>query len=593
VSFQTPISISDAITRIRERRLLLPAIQREFVWESAKVEWLFDSLLQGYPFGSFLFWEVRDEHAKAQYRYYEFIREYRERYKTHNPEFNTHGHIDFSAVLDGQQRLTSLYIGLAGTFAYKSPRVWWENDEYALPTRTLYLEVSGPAADNEDQEPGRQYNFRFLTNAEYGGNAGRWFKVGDILSVSSAFDFNKMMKERGYQDSEFASQALSELHAAVHTHRLINYYLIQQSDMERALNVFVRINSGGEPLSLSDMLMSTAIANWTTKDARKEIPNLVDQIQTKGFFITKDLIMKACLYLYSSDIRYRVSNFSAAHVKPFEDNWDAINQSILAVFELARDFGFNEKSLTSKNALLPIAYWIHHMGLQHDIRGKVALKPERDKIRKWLHVMLLKGIFGGGSGDTTLAAMRRAFTDAEFGNPYIRPDLDSFPASAIGDILRAQGKDPVITDDFVNSLLATQKDDRTAFSLLAILSPNLDYKNGNFHADHLHPESAFRHQALVQAGIPASELDFYKNKVYWNSILNLQHLDSNENVTKQATPLADWVQAEANRQNISTSKFCLDHNLPPDNAKLELKALQDFIAFRRERLKELLYAALN
>jgi uncharacterized protein with ParB-like and HNH nuclease domain len=55
MSFQTPISVSDAIYRIQSRTLLLPAIQREFVWEPGKVEWLFDSLLQGYPIGSFLF----------------------------------------------------------------------------------------------------------------------------------------------------------------------------------------------------------------------------------------------------------------------------------------------------------------------------------------------------------------------------------------------------------------------------------------------------------------------------------------------------------------------------------------------------------
>ena len=95
--------------------------------------------------------------------------------------------------------------------------------------------------------------------------------------------------------------------------------------MEGALNVFVRVNSGGEPLSLSDMLMSTAIANWKIRDARKEIYGLVEQIQARGFFVDKDLILKACLYLYSSDIRYKVSNFKAASVKPFEDNWDAIH----------------------------------------------------------------------------------------------------------------------------------------------------------------------------------------------------------------------------------------------------------------------------
>ena len=65
MSFQAPVSISDAISRIRAHQLLLPAIQREFIWSHEKIEWLFDSLLQGFPIGSFLFWEVRDINAKG------------------------------------------------------------------------------------------------------------------------------------------------------------------------------------------------------------------------------------------------------------------------------------------------------------------------------------------------------------------------------------------------------------------------------------------------------------------------------------------------------------------------------------------------
>jgi uncharacterized protein with ParB-like and HNH nuclease domain len=132
MSFQAPISISDVTSRIDSHRLLLPAIQREFIWDSDRIEWLFDSLLQGYPIGSFLFWKVQDQRDKENYRYYEFLRAYRQRYRTHNPEFNTAGHADFDAVLDGQQRLTSIYIGLKGTYAYKRPRVWWEDSEYAV-----------------------------------------------------------------------------------------------------------------------------------------------------------------------------------------------------------------------------------------------------------------------------------------------------------------------------------------------------------------------------------------------------------------------------------------------------------------------------
>ena len=110
-----------------------------------------------------------------------------------------------------------------------------------------------------------------------------------------------MLIAEEYQDNEFATKALSNLQAVVHTRQLVNFYRIEDADMERALNLFVRVNSA-EPLALSDMLMSTAIAHWKTRDARKEIPSLVQHIREKGFFIEKDFVLKACLYLYSSDI---------------------------------------------------------------------------------------------------------------------------------------------------------------------------------------------------------------------------------------------------------------------------------------------------
>lgn len=134
-------------------------------------------------------------------------------------------------------------------------------------------------------------------------------------------------------------EAISQLHSVVHTQRIINYYKVQNADMEQALNVFVRVNRGGEPLSMSDVLMSTAIANWRTRDAREAIYGLADQLTAKGFFVNKDFILKTCLYLYSADIRSKVSNFTPEHVASFENNWDAIHQSIHCAFDLIKDFG--------------------------------------------------------------------------------------------------------------------------------------------------------------------------------------------------------------------------------------------------------------
>jgi Protein of unknown function DUF262 len=77
MSFQAPITIRKALEGIDNKRYFLPAIQREFVWETAQIEQLFDSVLRGYPIGSFLFWLVSPQNSK-EYEFYEFIRDYHE-----------------------------------------------------------------------------------------------------------------------------------------------------------------------------------------------------------------------------------------------------------------------------------------------------------------------------------------------------------------------------------------------------------------------------------------------------------------------------------------------------------------------------------
>ena len=72
MSFQTPITIKEAIENIESNKFLLPSIQREFIWKHEKVEWLFDSLMKNYPISSFLFWQVNSE-VKKGYKFYKFI----------------------------------------------------------------------------------------------------------------------------------------------------------------------------------------------------------------------------------------------------------------------------------------------------------------------------------------------------------------------------------------------------------------------------------------------------------------------------------------------------------------------------------------
>ncbi|MCF9158330.1 DUF262 domain-containing protein, partial [Vibrio parahaemolyticus] len=121
-----------------------------------------------------------------------------------------------------------------------------------------------------------------------------------------------------------------------------------------------------------------------------------------------------------------------------------------------------------------------------------------------------------------------------------------------------------------------------AFSLLALLYPNLDYKNNNFHKDHLHPESSF--DSLSQ-----ESKDQYGWYTY-NSLRNLQMLDANENMSKNDKSLEAWVQSEIEKTGITKEQFLFSHHIP--DTDLSLQNFDQFIELRSEiltsKLKDLL-----
>ena len=575
MSFQKPITIKEAVENIENNKFLLPAIQREFVWSHSKIEWLFDSIMRNYPISSFLFWQVEGE-TKKGYRFYQFINEYREYYKVHNKEISTDGITDFKAVLDGQQRLTSIYIGLKGSYGYKTYRKKWENTQHSIQTRHLYLNISNELKDEED---GRVYEFKFLKkddtkeiNIYIDKKSTSWFKVGAILNYVDEEKFDSFVEDL---ETKFARKAIRQLRRTILEKEVINYFLEKEQDLDKALNIFIRINSGGEPLNFSDLIMSIAVANWRKTDAREAIHTLVDNIRDKGFTISKDFVLKTFLYLYSKDIKFKVKNFSNDNAKDFEDKWEDIRDSILEVFSLVKSFGFTDYTLTSKNALIPVIYYIFHKNIHHSFSRNVEYNDDRKTIKKWLHIMLIKRVFGS-SADTILSQIRNAFTD-DFEIQKLKCDILEFPTSIINSKIK---KDTSISDEFIEELLCTQKDDKYAFSILSLLYPHLDYKNNNFHKDHLHPISVFTNDFIKNLDIDETKREEYYKRCVYNGIYNLQMLDANENMSKNDRGLKEWVETMTKERDVN---IFLDNHLLP-NIDLSIDNFCNFIDAREKIL---------
>lgn len=135
----------------------------------------------------------------------------------------------------------------------------WKDTEYSIPTRYLYLNLKykkNRRNDLNDSDDDRMYEFTFLKPEEaiHSDDNNKWFKVGDILGIKGTAQLNLCFKKNEIVDEE-AQEIVSRLHDIVHLEKLIHYYLEDSSDFTRALNIFIRINSGGISLNYSDLVM--------------------------------------------------------------------------------------------------------------------------------------------------------------------------------------------------------------------------------------------------------------------------------------------------------------------------------------------------
>ena len=175
------------------------------------------------------------------------------------------------AILDGQQRLTSLNIGLYGSHAERQPRKWASNPD-AYPKKRLYLDLTGETPET-DADLGLEYRFRFLTDAEAKSKPDepdRWFRVGEVLQLeNSGPAIHKVIQSRDLLSHERAFDTLYELYRAVLETPSINAYLEEAQDPDKVLDIFVRVNSAGTQLSYSNRSLLWRVSGASSTPVRK------------------------------------------------------------------------------------------------------------------------------------------------------------------------------------------------------------------------------------------------------------------------------------------------------------------------------------
>lgn len=541
MAYETPLTIAEVMQDISINKYVLPSIQREYVWDTEQIETLFDSLMQDYPIGAFLFWEI-EKSRLLDYDFYEILRNYHEKNNTHNKKVDLKGSDGVTAVLDGQQRLTSIYIGLKGSYAYRL-KYKQKKSENAYPVRYLYLNLIEDAQDETNK-----YDFRFLTDKEYSGmTKGFWYKVGDILTMTQPGETSQYVLDNiafagtyTKEQTMHANNTLQKLYNVVHTDKTLSYYKEKAAELDKVLNIFIRVNSGGTVLTYSDLLLSIASAQWENHDAREEITEFVDDVNSigGGFRINKDFVLKTALVLTDfPNIAFKVDNFNKPNMMKIEANWENIKRAIKQSVHLVASFGYTGETLSSNNALIPIAYYLLTIGIPDNFVESGTSKENRAKIKKWLIMALLKKAFSG-QPDNVIRPIRDIIR--ENGN-------NEFPITQIIDKFKGTNKSIQFGEDDIDEYLLKLKYGKSeTLSTLMLLYPSLDFNN-KFHEDHMYPKSKFRKSYLRKMGVPEDKLDTLINSV--NDISNLQLLAAQLNEEKLSTDFDVWF----NKQQVTDS----------------------------------------
>jgi hypothetical protein len=354
-----------------------------------------------------------------------------------------------------------------------------------------------------------------------------WFLVGKILDLREQYDVNNYLIENDISSNpdknkaKFANKALYKLHAIIHVNKIISYYLEQSTELDKVLNIFIRVNSGGTTLSYSDLLLSFATAQWETKDAREEINNFFDEINEigRGFNISKDIVLKACLVLTDlSDITFKVDNFNRTNMLQIEKEWDNITKALRDALRLIASFGFSRENITSNNLIIPIAYYLKHIGLPDNVETSTSRIDDRKKIKKWFTFSLLKRVFSF-MPDGVLKPVRE----------IIKNSNNGFPLEKIVEHFKGTNRSLIFTKDDISNLLYSKYGHGDTLVILSILYPWADLRN-KFHVDHIFPKSTFTTKRLLKKGVPTDKIAGLIENC--NYIGNLQLLEEIPNIEK-------------------------------------------------------------
>lgn len=529
----------------------LPNIQRPFVWSEEQICRLFDSILREYPISTLLIWKTTSKLRRRK-----FIDNWKKGLRLSDfyvPEDDKKKCL----VLDGQQRLQSLFIALHGSY-----------DGLELHFDILSGEVAAP----DDVK----YHFKFLDSTTA---AFPWVKFKDLIfTTKKKREVLDDLKERASRDLTAVETNKLDDHLDLvdRTFKMDEAVTYQELDSidnpslyseDDVVEVFIRANSGGTKLGKSDLLFSLLNATWEVANDQMEL--VLESLNKHGFAFTRDYVLKVCLVLLDQGAGYKVEKFRRAGVREkIEAEWDGISAAMRDVLDYVRGKTFIQcdKALPAYTALIPLVYVRYCF-------------PEAWKkaagIDSYLLRSLLAAVFGGSS-DTLLDAVVKKLKESKV-----------FDLEEVFGVLRTQGRSLELTEDRLWTMGYGSDNIHLLFNLwYRDFNHTPAYENNFPQIDHIFPQSALRKIKIQNPNTGRHDLLKYRDAER-NQLANCMLLSREENGAggKADTLPEVWFAGKP-------IEYLEKHLIPTDPDLWKLDRFEDFIDARKALIREKFKAIL-
>lgn len=575
-------SLSKLIDDIEMGDIGLPDIQRPFVWKNAKVRDLFDSMYRGYPVGYLLFWENQ-------------VGE-----KTKLIGTNTHQKIPQLLIVDGQQRMTSLYAVMKGIPVIREN---YESESIEIAFRPVdgRFEVCD-AAIRRDPE--------YLPNISelFSTTASQYQIIGDYLKGLEDY--------RSKNNQEFSAEERKSCEVSLQ--RLFNlssfpFTTLQLSaniDEEQVAEVFVRINSEGKKLNQADFILTLMSVFW--EEGRKELEDFCRNARYPSksgpspynHFVepSPDQLLRVAVGVAFRRARLK-SAYSVLRGKDMETDIfseELRNQQFLKLKEaqahvlnlthwhdflgIIRQSGFTGSNLISSQTTI---YYSFILYLIARIDLKLVPNTLGQVIGRWYFMASITSRYTGGSPETLMERDLAALREVDTAEKFLSWIERVMVAELTPDFWSVTLPNRLDTSSAISPLLFAYHASLNLLSAKALFSkkhtrdaldPTLKSKKSAVERHHLYPKKFL------------NSLGFEKPRIT-NQIANYALIEWNDNVAISDTPPSEyfpkyWGRLKPKEQ----ADQAYWHALPDGWEQMEY---QDFLNKRRSGIAKVITDGFN